>query len=67
MPRRKSSEPLRRVLIPLYSRDYERLQSVFPDKGVAPAVRALVRGFLTRLDREVEDKVLLDELEIEID
>lgn len=66
MPRRKLSEPTQNVLVRLYSRDYERLCALFPNRKATYAIRALVRAFLQRLDQQTDENVL-DELEIELD
>ena len=43
--------PLKLYKMRLFEGDFERLQTLFPQKGAGPAIRALVRQFIERVEK----------------
>lgn len=46
----KDSRPLKMQKMRLFEGDFERMQTLFPQTGAGPAIRALVRQFLDRVE-----------------
>lgn len=68
MPRRKEAEPLVKVTLNLYRRDYERMHEIFATVGAAKAIRALVRQHVLKVDtaRARASEPLVRELDIDL-
>lgn len=70
MSRRKATEPLTKVTLNLFSRDYERMQALYPQVGATVAIRTLVHQHVTKVEaktaRLVEDDDIA-EIEIELE
>jgi hypothetical protein len=65
---RKESEPLQRVTLSLYKKDYQRMLDIYPVVGAAKVIRMLVHQHVSNLSQKIEDKLeLIEELELEID
>jgi len=65
---RRESEPLVKVTLNLYARDYERIGALYPELGQARFLRALLRTHLNRVDRRAAElrTELVSEVPIEI-
>lgn len=44
-------EAVTKVTIRIFTRDYSRLQDLFPRQGAAKAIRELVRQYVQKVDR----------------
>lgn len=68
--KRASAEPLTKVTLNLFSRDYERMQELYPQIGATVAIRALVHQHVTKVEAKTArlvDPTLVNELEIEVE
>lgn len=65
MPRKASSEPLIRVGIAMFQRDWERLGAFYPNKGNSAVVRSLIRAHLLKIDKHFQAAV--PEIEIKLE
>lgn len=50
MPRPKSSIPMSEHKVRLFSGDFEKLQAMFPTLGAGPAMRKIVRNFISQVE-----------------
>lgn len=67
MPK-KEIEPIVKVTLNLYERDYLRMKALHPTLGPAKAIRALVRSYVARIDNRLSPQTtdgLIVELELE--
>ena len=67
MPK-KEIEPIVKVTLNLYERDYSRLKALHPTLGPARAIRALVRSYVGRIDNRLSPQTtdgLIVELELD--
>lgn len=68
MTRRRIAEPMTKHTLDLFTQDMQRMRDLYPDVGVAAAVRALVRQHLLRLARKETELVsVIGELDIDIE
>lgn len=58
MPRPKELEPLVKVKVNLFAKDYERLKDFYPIQGPARVIRALVRSYVERIERQTSIPVV---------
>lgn len=64
MPRPKEAEPLVKVKVNLFERDYLRLKDLHTGLGATVAIRKLVRAYIEKVDRKIAP---LEELDLEIE
>lgn len=69
MTRRREIEPLQRITVNVYERDYRRLGELYASFTPAKIIRSLIRIHLQKYDRlraeEVEE--LIPEIEIDLE
>jgi hypothetical protein len=53
MPKRKEAEPLAKVTLNLYRRDWEKLQELYPVIGASKALRSILRQHVTKVEAKV--------------
>lgn len=67
MSRRSNTEPLTKVTLNLFSKDYERLQAMYPQVGATVAIRALVRQHVNRVEAKTSAMIDDSGLDIELE
>jgi len=67
MPRPKEPEPLVKVKLNLFERDYSRLKDLYPSLGPARVIRALVHAHVGKIERAAGSVQinLLEDIEID--
>jgi len=55
MTRRPADEPLRKITLDIFKKDYEFLHQAYPEGKVATVIRGLIRTHITELELKEED------------
>lgn len=69
MTRRRESEPLKKITLNVYERDYERMQLLYPKAGATVAIRQLIHSHVMKVEAKTAaklDESLVDELEVDV-
>lgn len=70
MSRRRESEPLTKITMNVYERDYERMKALYPKAGATVAIRQLIRSHVMKVEAKTAaalDETLVSELEVDVD
>jgi hypothetical protein len=69
MPRKREPEPLVKVTLNLFERDYQRMHELYATTGASVAIRALVRAHVQRLEAKIaqSNDTLVAEIDIELE
>jgi hypothetical protein len=69
MARRKEIEPLKKITLNVYARDWERMGILYPKVGPSAATRQLLRAHVMRVQAKAAaqtDDHLVQELDVDI-
>lgn len=69
MPKRKESEPLVKVTLNLYARDWTELQRLHPVIGASKALRTILRNYISSVEAKVAratEPTLASEIDVDL-
>lgn len=69
MGKRRSAEPLVKVTLNIFERDYDRLKELYDLQGATVAIRAIVRHHVSRVEKRIAEsnEVLVSEIDIDLE